>query len=79
MTPSPSAAGTLSLGAFAVPYGVLPAVALVRADGAWRALDGARSRTEATGSVEGMSAEERAAGASCCFCSSYNLPDVVRK
>lgn len=57
------AAGTLSLGAFAVPYGVLPAVALVRADSAWRALDGARSRAEATGSVEGMSAEELAAAA----------------
>ena len=57
------AAGTLSLGAFAVPYGVMPAVALVRADSAWRALDGARSRTEATGSVEGLSAEERAAAA----------------
>ncbi|MEC8510927.1 MAG: tetratricopeptide repeat protein [Planctomycetota bacterium] len=57
------AGGTLVLGAFAVPYGVLPAVALVRADSAWRTLDEARSRTEATGSVEGMSAEERAAAA----------------
>lgn len=55
------ALGTVGLGACAVPYGIMPAVALLRADSAYRALDKARERVETTGSIEGLTDEERAA------------------
>lgn len=54
-------AGTLGLAACAVPYGIVPAVAYLRADDAWAQLQDARVRTETPGASAALSEAEKAA------------------